>query len=75
MSLQGFAFFDEKIQSNLFACFVCLFVFFFGIMATKCPDFLYGGLISLYQVLIKKVVLESLFFSIRGPLNAVFRSL
>ena len=52
--------------------FVCLF---FLIMATKCQDFLYGGLISLYQVLIKKVVLESLFFSIRGPLNAVFRSL
>ena len=42
---------------------ICLFVFFFfGIRATKFPDFVCGGLISLQQVLIKKVVLESLFF-------------
>jgi len=46
-------------MKKLFARF---FVCFFGIRATKCPDFLYGGLISLNQVLIKKVGLESLFF-------------
>ena len=64
MSFQGFAFFDEKI-----ICSFCLFVFFFGIRATKCPDHLYGMLISLYQVLIKKVVLESLFFQSAAPLT------
>ena len=60
MSFQGFQFFDEKILSSLFDCDF-LFVFF-GIRATKCPDFLYGGLISLHQLLIKRAVLESLFF-------------
>ena len=65
MSFQGFAFFDEKIICSFFLfCFV-----FFGIRATKCPDLLYGMLISLYQVLIKKVVLESLFFQSAAPLK------
>ena len=55
-------------MKKLFARFFCLF-FFFGIRATKCPDHLYGMLISLYQVLIKKVVLESLFFQSAAPLT------
>ena len=57
-----------SLMKKLFARFFCLFVFF-GIRATKCPDLLYGMLISLYQVLIKKVVLESLFFQSAAPLT------
>ena len=64
MSFQGFAFFDEKIIRSFFLFFFC-----FGIRATKCPDLLYGMLISLYQVLIKNVVLETLFFQSAAPLT------
>ena len=43
MSLQGFAFFDEKIQSNLFACFVCLFGFFLELWPQNVQTFFTVG--------------------------------
>lgn len=61
----------KKFRTICLTMVFCLLVFFFGIRATKYPDFVYDGLISLHQLLIKKVVLQSLFFSISGPFNAV----
>ena len=54
-------------MKKLFVRFFCLL--FFGIKATKFPDFLFGGLMSFHQVLNTKVALESLFFQSAAPLT------